>query len=359
MRIVFLSHMFPNSVFPLSVPFMVGRAKAISQITETEIIAPVSSFPLIKRKLPALIELFDGLEVKHPRYLALPLFLWSFRWIPYLNMLRKIWGSLDLQFDILHIEWIYPDAYAVVRYAKKKGVKIVGVVHGNEAIDYFSSKSRRKKYIEVFSALDKIIVVSDDLKKKLIKEYCVDARKISIILNGVDINKFPTGNKINAREKLGMSIKSSIGVCVARLSEEKNLNILIQAVAKLKEKSPFIYIIGDGPLKDDLQKIIYHCGVDKRVKLLGPMPHDQIYWWLNASDFFCLPSQREGCPVVIHEALACGVPVISTTVGAIPDLIKDDRFGFLCEPDSVSEFTAIMKKAMSKKWDKEIISAYG
>ena len=351
--------MFPNSIHPMNTPFMPERVKAISAFVDIDIIAPVSYFPLLRSKLPPQNEIFKGLRLYHPRYLALPRQLWGFRWIPYMKMLNVSSLYMTLTCDILHFEWIYPDAYAAVKFAKNRGIKTVGVVHGNEAIDYYGPQGYRKKYIEAFAALDKIIVVSADLKDKLINEYCVDPGKISIILNGVDVNKFPVVDKKNARKKLGLSMKSSIGVCVARLSEEKNLNILIQSVAKLQERSPIIYIIGDGPLKKELIEQIDHYGVGKWVKLVGPVAHEKVSLWLGACDFFCLPSQREGCPVVIHEALACGRPVISTTVGAIPDLVCHEDYGLLCPPSDVDALSDLLDQALVRTWNSDKISAYG
>lgn len=359
MKILFLSHMFPNGKFPFAAPFMYERANALQKMVTLEVVAPISYVPIVKRNHIPLMEQFKNLSVVHPRYIGVPSVLQNFRWVSYFVMCVRFWQNKKPACDIMHIEWIYPDAYATSRYAKKYGIKLVGVVHGNEAIEYFGKKNHRKKYVKAFGYLDKIIVVSNDLKHKLVNEYHVNENKISIILNGVDLKKFPVIDQKKARSKLELTSNKKIGVCVARLSEEKNLDILIKSVSEIANNKLRVYIVGDGPLKERLEAVIDELELSDSVKLVGPVSHDEIYWWLNSADFFCLPSQREGCPVVIHEALACGVPVISTTVGAIPDLIKDNRFGLLCEPDSVPAFTAIMKQAMSKTWDREIISAYG
>lgn len=358
-RVVFLSHMFPNSISLNAVPFMIERAMAISRLVTLKTIAPVSSFPFFRNRLAPISERLDGLHVYHPRYVALPSFLWSMRWYPYLLAFKSFWKRKNIECDILHVEWIYPDAYAAVCYAREKGVKTVGVVHGNEAIEYFGPPGHKKKYIEAFGRLDHIIVVSNDLNIKLANEYSVDPQKISIVLNGVDVSKFSLLDKRQARRELGLPSNRPVGVCVARLSEEKNLHILAEAVFQLKEAVPLIYVIGDGPLKKKLEALIDRLETGNKVNLVGAVPHDKVALWLNAADYFYLPSQREGCPVVVHEALACGVPVIATSVGAIPDLIKDNRYGLLCEPDDVSAFADIMKRAMSMKWDRNAISAYG
>ncbi|HFD31974.1 MAG TPA: glycosyltransferase family 4 protein [Gammaproteobacteria bacterium] len=359
MNVMFLSHMFPNAGSPHSVPFMLERAKALASCIPLEVVAPVSYFPFVKNKLPELYECIDNMPVYHPRYLALPAFLWPMRSFPYSLMFRLFWQKRRAKYDIFHVEWIYPDAFAVTNFAKKKGIKTVGVVHGNEAIDYYGPRSRRKKYIEAFDALDKIIVVSNELKWKLIREYQVTEEKISVILNGVDVDKFIVRDKIESRKELGLPLKGSVGVCVARLSEEKNLNILIQSVANLPERVPVMYILGDGPLKGELQGLIDRYDIGEWIKMVGPVSHEEIPLWLAASDFLCLPSQREGCPVVIHEALACGRPVISTTVGAIPDLIRHTDYGLLCPPSDVQALSHSLEEVMSRTWDVEKIAAYG
>ena len=358
-RACFLSHMFPNSLDPFSAPFMLERAKALSLMVDINIVAPVPFFPFLKSNLPPVKENFKGIQVYHPRYLALPMHLWAIRWVTYLKALAKIPQSFFINCNILHIEWIYPDAYAAVRLSRKYGIKTVGIVHGNEAIEYYGPRRYKRKYIEAFAALDKIIVVSNDLKNKLINEYSVKPEKIEVILNGVDVEKFFVVNKENARAKLGIPMNTSIGVCVARLSAEKNLDILIKAVAKLRGKSPDIYIVGDGPLKKELSDLINHYGVSDKVTLVGSVPHEKVALWLGACDFFCLPSQREGCPVVIHEALACGRPVISTTVGAIPDLVCKEDYGLLCPPYDVDALAHLIEQAVDRTWDAGKISSYG
>ena len=359
MRVCFLTHMFPNSISPFSVPFMQERANALARLVNIVVIAPVPFFPIVKNNLPLAQEYLDSITVYHPRYLTLPSILWSIRWYPYLLTFKAFEERKEFECDILHIEWIYPDAFAVVNFARKKGIKTIGVVHGNEAIEYFGPLKRRKKYSETFARLDHIIVVSEDLKLKLIKKYSVEPQKISVIVNGVDVKKFPLMEKKWARQQLKIPVDRTIGVCVARLSEEKDLHILIQVAARLKQESPMIYIVGEGPLRKKLEALVESLEIQDKIKLVGAVAHDDVATWLNAADFFYLPSQREGCPVVVHEALACGVPVIATSVGAIPDLIRDDRYGLLCEPDSVSAFADIMKEAMSMKWDRNTISAYG
>lgn len=359
MKLIFLSHMFPNSKSPLTTPFMPERAKALSNFVDLDVVAPVSYFPFFKNNLPPVKEMFYGLNVFHPRYLGMPSFLWHLRWISYGLACRLFWRNRPPVCDLIHMEWIYPDAYAFLNYARCFKMKTVGVIHGNEAIGYFEGANHRKYYKKALQALDRIIAVSADLKRKMMVEYDVPEYKIKVIPNGVDLSKFPVIERSKAREALGLPLGRLMGVCVARLSDEKNLDYLVNAISLLGDAAPTIYIIGEGPLKNKLNQLINQFGVGEKVILAGPVPHKEIVNWLNAADFFCLPSQREGCPVVIHEALACGVPVVATHVGAVPDLIKSDDYGILCPPSDANALSDAISRAIKKPWDREKISSHG
>ena len=359
MKIKFISHLFPSKSSPTTAPFMLERAKALSRFVDLEVFAPLSFFPFLRPKSSVADELIDGIRIIRPDYLALPSVLWGVRWLAYIHSLKKYVPLWEGDCDLLHIEWIYPDAYAVTKIAKRLGIKTVGVIHGNEAIEYFGPDKYREKHIEVLSILDRIIVVSSDLKNKVVNDYGVNPDKVSVVLNGVDSSKFLSGEKNKIRKMLNLSLNGKIGVCVARLSEEKNLNVLIESVKILGDISPEIYIVGDGPLRSMLLDMIVRLGVQQKVHLVGPVPHDTVPLWLQAADFFCLPSQREGCPVVVHEALACGIPVVATTVGAIPDLVCHEDYGYLCPSNNAEALASLLVKAAEKDWDNDKIAAYG
>lgn len=358
-KALFCSHMFPNGNNPFAAPFMSERAKALSRHLDIDIIAPVSYFPFIKSNLPPIVETFDELTVFHPRYLGMPSSLWNFRWMSYYLMCRSFWKNKTPLCDIAHIEWIYPDAYAIIRYLNRFHVKTVGVVHGNEAIGYFENHHHRKLYKKAIQALDRVIAVSNDLKRKMIDEYSVLEHNIFVIHNGVNLSKFPMMDQFEARNELCLPINRTIGVCIARLSSEKNLNYLINAISLLQNRAPLIYIVGSGPLRKSLESLCDSLNVMDYVKFVGPVPHSEIYKWLNSADFFCLPSQREGCPVVIHEALACGLPVVATNVGAIPDIVCKEEYGVLCSHSNAKSLCNTILEAMHKPWDKTKISLYG
>ena len=135
---------------------------------------------------------------------------------------------------------------------------------------------------------------------------------------------------------------------------------MIQAVNELIEQYPNLtcYIAGDGEERDTLQNLISNNNLEKHCKLLGFLSNEELPVWLNASDLFVLPSLAEGNPTVMFEALGCGKPFIGTNVGGIPDVINSDDYGYICNPDSVSELVDIIKKGIDKDWDSNKIHVY-
>ena len=90
--------------------------------------------------------------------------------------------------------------------------------------------------------------------------------------------------------------------------------------------------------------------------MLGSCVHERIPLWMNAAELVCVPSIIEGQPNVILEAFACGIPVVASRVGGIPELITDNRQGVLTEPADVPSLKTALDSALSTQWDKDYIS---
>ena len=127
--------------------------------------------------------------------------------------------------------------------------------------------------------------------------------------------------------------EAAILLSVGSLRALKGFQFLLSAVERIRT-SPAdmdlrLYIIGDGEYRRTLQDQIDRTGLQPQVKLVGQVPHRQLFKWYNAADLFCLASSREGWPNVIMESLACGLPVVATPVGGIPEILISERYGLL------------------------------
>jgi glycosyltransferase involved in cell wall biosynthesis len=192
-------------------------------------------------------------------------------------------------------------------------------------------------------------VISDYGRRELSRwVYREDYSKIHIVRCGVKLNKTQLTPPVSDRRL----------VCVGRLSEVKGHHVLIDAVARLKDLPKFeVQIIGDGPLRAELQSQIKSLGVGERVQLLGWLPEARVYDAIAASRAMVLSSFAEGLPVVIMEALAMGRPVVATAIAGIPELVQPGVCGWLVPPGSVDDLAASMREALSA--DQSRLSAMG
>jgi len=216
-------------------------------------------------------------------------------------------------------------------------LKEVGVMHGEIVTTfrgYDISMYIEKKGVHVYDMLfekgDLFLCVSNQIKDMLIKLGCED-RKIVVHRSGVQLTNFHSHlpkSRSDGQVRL---------LTIARLVEKKGVEYGIQAVSKVLKNHPNLEykIAGDGYLRNDLQILIEELEVVNNVKLLGWQHQEQIIDLLQEADILLAPSvtsqtgDREGIPGAIVEALAWGLPVLSTRHSGIPEVVQDGECGFL------------------------------
>ena len=139
---------------------------------------------------------------------------------------------------------------------------------------------------------------------------------VRLIPNGVNLEKFKPGDKAKARAGWKLPTTARIVGSVGRLEEVKGHDILLDAFAALPG-SPILVLAGTGSKVADLEMKARKLGISDRVKFLGAQ--ENVSTLYPAFDVFCLPSRNEGLPLTLLEAQACGVPVVASEVGAVPD----------------------------------------
>jgi len=167
---------------------------------------------------------------------------------------------------------------------------------------------------------DKVIVTTEELRSHVSR--LVPQSKVTLIPNGVDTTLFhPSRARPERAEK--------IVVFVGRFTPQKNLFTLIDAIALIQDLKVKLALVGDGELREDLEKYAVKRGISFEFK--GVVPHEELPGVLNNADVFVLPSLIEGHPKVLLEAMSCGVPCVGTDVQGIRDIIQDGKNGLLCE----------------------------
>jgi glycosyltransferase involved in cell wall biosynthesis len=143
-------------------------------------------------------------------------------------------------------------------------------------------------------------------------------------------------------------------VCVGRLSEQKGQLVLIEAAARLKRDGiPFdLLLIGDGPMRVDVERLIAEQGLSDQVRITGWMTNQQVREQILAARAFVLPSFAEGLPVVLMEAMALRRPVISTYVAGIPELVEPQVNGYLVPAGSIEALAEAMRNVLAQPIEK-------
>lgn len=174
------------------------------------------------------------------------------------------------------------------------------------------------------------------------------ARRVRTRVHGIDVGKQRhwAGHADQVRQEFGIPTDTFVLTCVANLRPIKNHQLLIDAASRVLAHRPdaLFVLAGDGPLREQVLAEIDRRGLRDRIRFLGRVP--QANRLVAASDVLLLSSHSEGLPVVVMEALAAGVPVVSTAVGGIPELIDDNRNGILTTPGSPDALAEGILRAM-------------
>jgi colanic acid/amylovoran biosynthesis glycosyltransferase len=183
---------------------------------------------------------------------------------------------------------------------------------------------------DVFSTLkqfaDAFIVQTDYYGRATLQRYGFEDAKIKTLRHVIPVKN------INFRERAGHTGRVNI-LSIARLVEKKGLHYAIKGVLRLQRESPSVEIqyriIGDGPLRGELELLTQELGGTGTIQFLGAMTSPEVFKWLNESDVFLLPSLMEQAGYVLLEAQSCGLPVIATRVGGVSEMVREGKSAIL------------------------------
>lgn len=211
-------------------------------------------------------------------------------------------------------------------------------IHGwHEFVTEDTSQLRPK-----LAAADLVVCVSDFTRAQLMRIAPKRAwDRIHVVRCGVDLEAFPR------REHHPVGSPPVIAI-TARLSAEKGHAVLLAAVARLAEQAlaTRVVVIGDGPGRDDIEDDVRRLGLTDVVELRGAQPPAEVAAVLRDADVFCLPTFAEGLPVSLMEAMAVGVPVVTTFISGIPELVVDGETGWVVPAGNVDRLADALRDAL-------------
>jgi glycosyltransferase involved in cell wall biosynthesis len=244
---------------------------------------------------------------------------------------RKILPIIkEINPEIIHAQGISTSGISgFTAFLIKNLLKIPYVVYGRGG-DVYPFKAEKILVKAILNEADSIIALTKSMKKEMQK---ISAKEISVIPNGIDIDRFN-----DSSPKFSESLDTKI-IFVGNLRPEKGVSYLIEAIGHITKKyiNSRLLIVGEGPQKENLEKLVNKLNINNRVIFSGKVTTDEVPVYLKNSDIFVLPSLQEGFPNVLLEAMASGLPVVATDVNGINEIIEDIKNGFLVQSKNSEE----------------------
>jgi len=244
---------------------------------------------------------------------------------PYVLGLRHLISRLEPEIVECQSHLFLPTIQAG-RVASDLGVPNMVTVHGVRAERGFAPDLAQYAYLytlgsRVFKKADLVRCLTETDMVEILKYGCAK-EKVRIIPNAVDVELF----RPNSEKE-----EQNLVLWVGRFVREKGLECLIEAAKKVvnNRKETIFMLVGDGPLKGKITAMVDQLGLSRNVILTGVMKHDQLPEIMQKASVFAFPSLREGMPLALLEAMACGKPVISTSLSGLKELVNHRQNGLL------------------------------
>ena len=318
---------YPTAARPLAGVFVRDHARAAAVENDVAVIAddgPISSVSGLYALTDSVEDGLRTFRIRHRRTR-----------LPQLTAVAYLLGILDslrrLRRDGRPVDLLHPHvhraAWAATILGAMKRLPVVVTEHSSEfGWSGISPRALRRARI-AFARADLVCPVSEYLQSQ-IESHGVRAR-FRVVPNAVDTELFSPVPTVEAGERPARIL------VVASLHPKKGLPHLIEALGELaKRRRDFVVdIVGEGPGRLEYEGRVRELGIERLVIFRGVQPRAEVASWMRRADFLALPSLTENLPVSVIEAMACGLPVVATRVGGVPELV-DERTGLLVEPGS-------------------------
>ncbi|GAB1366389.1 glycosyltransferase family 4 protein [Candidatus Cloacimonadaceae bacterium] len=352
MKVLFVNSIFPNSVEPNKGNFILKNLAAYPAEVEVKVIAPIPFLLESRRgqpgtRIPLVEKLQAGkrtIEVFHPRFILLPRNILR-AIVPFLEyilmrgLLKKIYANW--KYDLIHANFASPDGIAATILSKVHKIPLVITEHQADLAAFLKIGYLRKEMTLAYKQANKVICVSEHTAG-IIHSVAPRLKNICVIPNGVDFTRFILHPKAAQPCKL---------IYIGYLIPHKGVQVLIEALSLLKNQNFRLQlsIVGAGTYLDELKKLCNKLNLEKDVAFLGEKTAEQVALLLSEHDVMVHPSFMESFGIVLVEALASGIPVVSTFNGGAESII-DAETGILVKPrDSLALAEGI--KTLILNWD--------
>ena len=370
-KLLVFSSLFPSQVRPNAGVFIRERMFRVGKYIPIIVVSPVPWFPFQEiirywcpqfRPQPSCYEEQEGVQVYYPRFFSIPGLLKScdgfFMAVGALPTLLK----LKKKFTIIDAHFAYPDGYAATLLGKWLNKPVTITLRGTE-VPLAKIPGRKEKLLTALVYATQVFSVSDSLKQFVVS-LGANGDKIQVIGNGIDVIKFQPIAKSTARAALSISEGAMVLVSVGALVDRKGFHRVIDLLPELVSHYPnLIYLIvgGDSPegnIRIKLERQVEVLNLKKHVRFLGAYSSDQLKVPLSAANLFVLATANEGWANVFLEAMACGLPVITTDVGGNKEVIVNSELGTVVPFADSQRLLSAISNGLDKSWNISLILKY-
>ena len=354
-KILIITNLFPTEWDKQRGMFNCQQFEQLSAFHDLVVLIPVPFFTYNRNVLHPTYKFSDKIEVRYVKFYYVPkLFRFLHGISLYLSMKDELSKAKSKCYDLVIGSWAFPDGYAAIKFAKSLRIPCIIKVHGSDINEFTKEYVRRYFIKHVLNAAKNIVSVSCDLKNRML-ELGVDQNKIHVIYNGLNDDIFKYKDRMSSRDIIKLDRVTFTFLYVGNLKVSKGVVELLNAFKKfIKIHDAKLYIIGDGDQRHWLEKDIIECDLSESVYLIGRRTLHEISLYMSAVNVLLLPSYNEGVPNVLLEAKGCGLPVVATAVGGIPE-ITNDTDAVLVEKQNTESLLNGMLEAYDKDWDHSLI----
>jgi len=347
MKIAILTPVFPAEHLPGLAVYNI--AKNLAKEHEVHVITSLDkSLPMDSAE--------DGIYVHAFKVPKIPILRTFFYYIKSFTAIKKIAP------DIVHVQTIFlaPSGLLV-----KKFLHIPYIVYGRGSDVYLSWRFKNIISKPMIKHADSVIVLTEDMKEAIQRIY---DREVFVIPNGINTERFKYLSKEINRKRLHIGVDEDICMFVGSLRPVKGVAYLIEAMKIIADKNTNtrLFIVGDGEERKYLENRSRDLDIGRYVNFVGQVPNEEVPWYMVSADIFILPSLSEGFPVAVLEAMASGLPVITTNLRALHEFVNDGENGLLAEPKNPEQIADKilmlleddeLRVRMSKK-NKKVVEKY-
>ena len=372
-HLVVFSTLFPHAGAPNAGPFIRERMFRVGAVLPVTVVSPQPWFPgqaLLRHWKPHFRpaaprrESHQGIAVLHPRFFSVP---GVFKRFDGLFMALSCYFTVKRlqhagKLDILDAHFGYPDGYAATLLGRWLRVPVTITLRGTE-VPHARNPALRPRLVSALQAATRVFSVSESLRQHAIS-LGIAGDKVRVVGNGVDTAKFHPADRAQARAQLGIAADVPVLISVGGLVERKGFHRVIACLPELIARYPELQLLivggasAEGDMRAVLERQVAELGMQAHVHFLGILPAASLKWPLSAADVFVLSTRNEGWANVFLEAMACGLPVISTDVGGNAEVVCRAELGTIVPFDDHAALRDALMAALAKDWDRAAILAY-